>query len=136
MYSYAAGSVVPVPGTVNVYSGYQVTLEYAPQFAGEPGVSKQFKETTLHFHNANTDLLSATFRTDLATSSSTTPVSSPSYAPATTPVEFLNLRLITPLEKQRGNMCRVGLSIKEAWSMWQLAGYSMDVEGVSQRNVR
>ena len=134
--SYALGGVPPSVGNTLTFRGFQVTLEYAPQFAGSPGTSKQFKEVTYHFNNANFSTLSATFRTDLDTVASTASFFTPGYATSKNPLEFLNERLLVPLEKQRGALCRIGISSKEAWSSWQLAGYSLEIDGVSNRNVR
>lgn len=131
--SVVSGTVVTVAeavfstGAATIMGGYHVTLEYAPQFAGAPHLHKQFSEATLHFNKANINNFTATFKTDLATSATSVTLSTsvPSFTTGANPSELVNKRLVVPLEKQMGNFCRVGINVREAYSVWQLNGYTL-----------
>lgn len=133
--SVDSGTVVTVKesvafgtGSATVYTGYPVTVEYAPQFAGAPSLAKHFSHLTLHFNKANINSYTATFRTEQSTSSSTPTLTTTGFSTGAAPTTLVNVPIIIPLEKQRGDYCHIGISVQEAYAVWQLNGYTLDAE--------
>jgi hypothetical protein len=135
-FTISTAAVNSATQATTVFTPFTCTVEWLDNAAGDPHTSKQFREATLHFQKANYYAGSATFKTDLSTSSATSSLQSTSFSAGAEPTEIMNKRLLVPAAKQRGNLVRVGFSIAEAMASWQLAGYTLEIDGVSQRNVR
>ncbi len=120
-------------------NGYQCTVEWNASHAGLPSQLKQFRDLHLHFQRGNFNSADSTARTEVSTTVTTETFQSAIYALLTTLTsssEQFNHRLITPLEKSRGVLLRVGFSIREGYAMWSLAGWTVEADLLSQRTAR
>lgn len=118
------------------YKGIASVLVYNPQLGGQPplggqpGLSKQFKEATLHFGAAGYNLGYITTVTELNTSSTADLVTADNTA------AFKNVRKTIPRASQRCAILKPGFSLREAFSTWRLFGYTVEVDGTSERTAR
>jgi hypothetical protein len=139
----SAPSTPVTTGAALVALGYQVTLEWAWQHGGVPGVGKHFKEARIHFGKANLYDFDGTFKTDRDTSSTSVALGAVTpnpqawtYTVGAVPTNPKVARMYLPRDQQRANLVKVGLSIRESNAVWSIWGYSLEVDGVSQRTER
>lgn len=127
-----------------VLKAFTSSGKYSPAVPAGPSINKQFRDCTFHFREYVASLMEARFDTEKSPTESTeavpetvgygvagfgsTPYGSPSRSP--------NRRVGVPREHQDGTQIRVGFTIREAWAVWSLNGYSLEYAGGSERNSR
>jgi hypothetical protein len=111
-----------------VHKGFTCTLIYNPQTGGAPGVFKQFRDATLHFGRSDFELGNITYTTELSESTTSDVIAAPG-----TVYTAKNLRRLVPQDKQRATQLNLGFTIREARGDWHLHGYSVTVDGASER---
>ena len=122
-----------------------VFIRYAPITAGQPHLTKSFREVTFHFIDYSVEHADIIATTELVTAG---PADAPQPVDgektlwtaerdgAEEPLLRDNKRRLIPREKQRGAQVLVGWRVNEAFASWELCGVSVEVDGVSERNSR
>lgn len=128
----------PFTGTATWSKAISCEVAWAAQTAGAPAQLKHFRECQIHFRKHHFYAADAKFSTDLATSEVSVPLVFSDRASVVgvdqrTRVLPANKRVYVPKEHQRASAIQVGFVCSEAYAMWQLNGYTLEVEQGSER---
>lgn len=141
-------SVSEAPGTdvrTVISRAIPVLLRYAPITAGQPHLTKSFREATFHFMDYSVERANVICTTELVTNlppDATQPVQGPPNLWTETrdsdevPVPRDNKRRLIPHDKARGTQLVIGWEVFEPFCHWLLCGVSVETDGVSERNSR
>lgn len=121
-------------GDATVYKAIALELEYAAVTAGNPGMAKQFSETSLLFKVARFYSARVGFATDASAYFETVPL----YGNRTglwglfpwgqaawgAVASTIPIRTFVPLEKQRGSLLRLNFIHRQGYGFFRLVGFS------------
>lgn len=142
-FSNADNSYITVAGspTVNdvdamtVWLHRTVTLDFAMEAAGLPGVEKVFRELQLHFGHQLFTQLTVNFSNE--NDSTPVPVVINANTPLTVPITYpTTVRVDVPEALQRSALLKVSITLAEALSYFRLLGYSATSEASSEKTGR
>jgi hypothetical protein len=123
-----AGSAAFVAGLASVFTAISCAVKWVPVHGGAPATAKHFREVCYHLRDATSSLGTATFSTELDTTTSSVTVASSGTRK--------NQRVGVPIEKARAATLKVGYTIREGKSGWALHGFSVEADGLSERSTR
>lgn len=128
---------------VTILKAIEVTVQYIPEEADNPGVSKQFREISLFFKEGFFDNLQLSFFSDLSGNLDTVslqglllgfwglfPWGSLPWGGAS---RSINIRTYIPAEKQRCSQITVRLRHREGFNFFALNGLSLIYNEMSER---
>lgn len=133
-YSPSSTVAAPATGAGFLWGRYPVTVKFARESAGAPGLTKHFGESQLHFDARSFAYLTLTFSNEYTSASSTyySPANEYSALSATQPT-MKNLRSLVPLELQRSTQLQIGFVMLQAFGFFRLDGYTLEVNPGSPR---
>lgn len=115
---------------------FTTTFKFALDSAGLPGIEKVFREIQLHFSEKLFSTLTVTFANEKGSTTKTVTVTDPNFAfksPTLTPT---TTRIEVPNDLRRSAMLFVTVSLAEAFSYFNLMGYSATSEASTERTGR
>lgn len=134
-------------GACTVLRAISHRVKGVPLVPSGPSILKQWREVTFHFRKLFGRAYSALFDTEKVPAESTAafptgrtegygmqPWGETPYGDEDNGAR--NVRIGIPREHADGTQLRVGFSVREAHSHWQMNGYSVEYEGGSERNSR
>lgn len=132
---------LPVGTRLNLKKGIETEIRWAANVGGDPSIGKQFRDLRLHFKMAHFHAAEALFQRNGSDEEKAVALEDHNFADNAPPNwGDLNdpemIRTLVPADQQRADYLRVGFRVKGAWSLWQLNGYSLHFEPVSERTVR
>lgn len=130
-----------VDGTVTVtnnqsaiiYRAIPQTVTFAVDTGQAPGIEKQWREIQLHFGRRHFRSMSATFQTEHAVSTAAVTIAPTDYVFGTIITGVSTVRVEIPASMRQGAMLTVTLAVSEAFMFFDLLGYSMTAEPISER---
>jgi hypothetical protein len=139
----AVGSGTLTIGTaVTVSNGQAITyrgkvtssVTFAVEAGGMPGVEKKFRELQLHFGRRHFETMTVTFKSEHNdTATGTVSVTPNDYSLGTQTNRPSTCRVEVPTSMKSAAMLTVTLSVAEAYGFFDLLGYSVTFEAMSER---
>lgn len=134
----ATSTSITIDGTVSVtdndvltgYVAIPVTVVFAPDTGGAPGIEKRWREVQLHFGRQCVDTLTVTFANERGATASVTSRNADYEFGA---IEAPTRRIAVPQTVQMGTSLFVAIQSDEALSYFTLLGVSATSEAVSER---
>jgi hypothetical protein len=142
-----------LPGAVVVHKAIPVSIQLAPDTGGQPGLEKQVRDVVLHFKRLNThqqDIpnnkepghVNVTFSTEKHFDEEPVvridrggwglqPYGTSPWGDPNGPADE---RVAVPQDFQKARQLRVGFTALQAGCTWELCGYSLESEVVSERS--
>lgn len=121
--------------TLTLMKSYEVTLTFAPDAAGAPGIESHFREVQLHFGAFLAQFLSILFSNERDDTGTVTRTDA-DFVLSQEEAGITLVRAGVPNDVQRGTTLSVTVSLKEAMSFFKLLGISKTVETVSEKTGR
>lgn len=121
---------------ITIYAYLSTSLAFAVESAGVPGIEKQFRELQLHFGVRLFKTLTVGFTSELSSSSASVTVTASDFAygtPSTNPSTF---RIEVPAEMKQAALLKVSLQMTGAFWYFNLLGYSVSYEPISEKTGR
>lgn len=134
--SLTIGTAVTVTnGQAITYRGKVTsTVTFAVEAGGMPGVEKKFRELQLHFGRRHFETMTATFKSEHNdTATATVSVTPNDYVLGTQTNRPSTCRVEVPTSMKSAAMLTVTLSVAEAYGFFDLLGYSVTFEAMSER---
>lgn len=121
--------------TLFFYRSITPVVTFTVESAGVPGIEKQFRELQLHFGQRNFDNMTVTFSNEHSHTATATVTASPADFVLNTPVTRPSTgRIEVPAAMKSAAMLTISLSTTEAWGYFDLLGYSVSYEPISERS--
>jgi hypothetical protein len=115
------------------FRAFTPVVTFAVEAAGVPGIEKQFRELQLHFGKRQFDNMTVTFSNEHSYSATAMVTVSSAEGFGYFITRPSTIRIEVPAAMKQAALLTVSLSTTEAWAYFDLLGYSVSYEPISER---